>query len=83
MANIAIAVSRPVIMDVISVVLAHRFTSLRISTGGRPMAAPTGAELKPVCHLENGNVTNIAAENNRAAATATRTGPRIAVSPVS
>ena len=44
------------------------FPSLQISTDGRPMAAPTGAELKPVCHLENGNVTNITADNNRAVA---------------
>ena len=40
-------------------------TSLRISTGGRPMAAPTGGGLELLCHLENGNISKTSAKNNR------------------
>ena len=43
---VVIASAPPVIMEIISFALAHRFTSLRISTGGWPMAAPTGAGAK-------------------------------------
>jgi len=37
------ATARPVILEIIAFALAYCFTSLRILTGGRPMAAPTGA----------------------------------------
>ena len=42
----AFASARPVIMEIISFAFALFFTSLRISTGGRPMAAPTGEGFK-------------------------------------
>ena len=50
--------------------LACRFTSLRTSTGGRPMAAPTGEIIKPFCHSENGKIPKTSTENNQAVAIA-------------
>ena len=43
MVNVAFAPARPVRLEVILFALACCFTSLRISTGGRAMLAPTGA----------------------------------------
>ena len=43
----------------------------RLSPGGRPMAAPTGAIIKPFCHSENGKIPKTSAENNRADAKTT------------
>ena len=65
---IVIAVARPVIMVKIFFALAFCFTSLRVFTGGRPMAAPTGAIIKPFCHSENGKIPKTSAGYNRATA---------------
>ena len=71
MASVAIAVSRPVTMEIVYFAPALCFTSLQIFTGGRPMAAPTGAIIKPLCHSENGKIPKTSAENNRAGAKTT------------
>ena len=60
--------ARPVIMAIFFTALAFCFTSLRIFTGGRPMAAPTGAIIKPFCHSENGKIPKTSAGYNRATA---------------
>ena len=67
---VAIAGARPVTMEVFYFALACCFTSLRIFTGGRPMAAPTACIFLRLCHLENGNIPNSSAGHNRAVAIA-------------
>ena len=54
--RIVFASARPVIMAVVVFALALCFTSLRIFTGGRPMAAPTAVYFLRLCHLDNGNL---------------------------
>ena len=66
MAGVVSASARPVTLETVAFALAFCFTSLRIFTGGRPMAAPTGAIIKPFCHSENGKIPKTSAENNRA-----------------
>ena len=48
--------ARPVIMAIFFSALSLCFTSLRIFTGGRPMAAPTAVYFLRLCHLDNGNL---------------------------
>ena len=63
--------TRPVIMTTVYFALALCSAPLRIFTDGRPMAAPTGAIIKPLCHSENGKIPKTSAENNRADAKTT------------
>ena len=58
-------------MALVYFALAFCFTSLRIFTGGRPMAAPTGAIIKPFCHSKNGKIPKTSAGYNRADAIST------------
>ena len=66
MVNVVFASARPVTLEIIAFALALCFTSLQIFTDGRPMAAPTGAIIRPFCHSENGKIPKTSAENNRA-----------------
>ena len=66
MVNVAFASARPVIMATVYFALAFCFTSLRISTDGRPMAAPTGGDFNRLCHSGNGKIPKTSAGHNRA-----------------
>ena len=71
MVNVAFASARPVIMEIVYFALACCFTSLRIFTGGRPMAAPTGGDFNRLCHSGNGKIPKTSAGHNRADAKTT------------
>ena len=51
-AHIVFAISRPVTLEIIAFALARCFASLRIFTGGRPMAAPTGGKIIDVTVIQ-------------------------------